>query len=1039
MPSDDHRSDIQAALSLLFEPDHVFEIRVLGEDGVSSGYFADHERAVAEIRAQDADKRVSGIYVTLNEVRPDLLARRSNRIKYRIGKKDSLTADADIIARRWLPIDIDPQRPSGISSSAQERADAVDRADSIASFLRDLGWPEPVIADSGNGAHLLYRIDLPNDAESRDLIKKVLEFLDLRFSDTRCKVDCANFNAARIWKMYGTVTRKGDNIAERPHRRSGIIAVPDPVHLVTRTQLQALLSLYPSAGELERVEDTGEKPEGQSLDLGAWLERHGIRATPRPYQGGTLYVLEQCPFSEAHTDGAFAIQFANGAIFAGCHHDSCGGGAQRWFELRARYEPEKADVGARLARLRSSRIRDKMEAEGRLPNTNAGNVYNAQAGAGSAYQGRGSGDRDGYHASVLTSAGNDAGENSGDDGRDDPRDHRRDDSGGEPGNESRLKHLPRAAGSEPGDEESRISRQTSEVLRTGSPLRFLLETFARSHEGDQTVAECLIHSLASRLVLNSKGLHVSITGESGKGKSHAIEVMRTLIPERYRLDGRLSDKALFYMEDLAAGSVITLDDMNLSDQMQEILKGVTTSFQKPFVYRTVNKDRKGHTCRIPERCVWWVAKVEGTGDDQVFNRMLTCWIDDTEEQDLRVLDRTLAGAEQMPGAPEQCDDQILVCREIWEQLQPVFVVIPFASRIRFQSSANRRNPDMLLDLIRTNAILNQCQRECGDENGVKWVKATREDFDQAARLFSDLNTGHGGQENKLTRREMELIEIMQGLGNTEVPLARLQKITGWSNGVVGKLIHGYRSYGKSYTGLLEKCPAISFTDRAITRGDEGYTTQRRDRVYIWDAEVYEVWLKGGQVWLADEEGSGPDESGGDPDCPSEDDGQSHVNPGEAGGHDLIQPGEVGRMSDQERAGADGCKPAGISLVGVKPGEYVRIDGMPVRRSCSVCGKRKVRYEEKEGSDRGAEGSRHKHVLCASCYQRAVSREVAAIIPLPGVIDPGQLVRRSTPSGRCQVCDLLPAVWSDPRAQVHICDTCFQRVVDATMREADPSE
>ena len=131
------------------------------------------------------------------------------------------------------------------------------------------------------------------------------------------------------------------------------------------------------------------------------------------------------------------------------------------------------------------------------------------------------------------------------------------------------------------------------------------------HEGDQTVAECLIHSLASRTVINSKGLHVSITGESGKGKSHAIDMMRTLIPKQIRLEGRISDKVLFYMEDLAPGSVITLDDMSLSDQMQEILKGVTTSFQKPFPYRTVNKDRKGPD--LPDSRAMCLVDCQGRG------------------------------------------------------------------------------------------------------------------------------------------------------------------------------------------------------------------------------------------------------------------------------------------------------------------------------------------------------------------------------------------------------------------------------------------
>ena len=99
------------------------------------------------------------------------------------------------------------------------------------------------------------------------------------------------------------------------------------------------------------------------------------------------------------------------------------------------------------------------------------------------------------------------------------------------------------------------------------------------------------------------------------------------------------------------------------------------------------------------------------GDDQVWNRMLTCWIDDSEEQDQKVLDRTLAGAEEIPDESVRTDEDVLVCRQIWNELNQVFVVIPYARKIRFQSAENRRNPDMLLDLIRTNAALHQQQRE----------------------------------------------------------------------------------------------------------------------------------------------------------------------------------------------------------------------------------------------------------------------------------------------------------------------------------------
>lgn len=50
------------------------------------------------------------------------------------------------------------------------------------------------------------------------------------------------------------------------------------------------------------------------------------------------------------------------------------------------------------------------------------------------------------------------------------------------------------------------------------------------HEGDDIVARCLIMSFASRSVINSNGLHVLMTGESGKGKSHTFDTMLQHIP-----------------------------------------------------------------------------------------------------------------------------------------------------------------------------------------------------------------------------------------------------------------------------------------------------------------------------------------------------------------------------------------------------------------------------------------------------------------------------------------------------------------------------
>lgn len=159
--------------------------------------------------------------------------------------------------------------------------------------------------------------------------------LDTLFSDDRVSINTVNFNAARIWKLYGTVTRKGDNIPDRPHRRSRIILGPASLTVAGPGLLSRLSAQFPDA--LPEPE-SGRK----GLDLSFWLPEHGIAiASEKPYQGGRLFVLAECPFSSAHRDGAFAIQFPSGAVFAGCHHASCGGGRQRWQELRAKFEPDR--------------------------------------------------------------------------------------------------------------------------------------------------------------------------------------------------------------------------------------------------------------------------------------------------------------------------------------------------------------------------------------------------------------------------------------------------------------------------------------------------------------------------------------------------------------------------------------------------------------------------------------------------------------------------------------------------------------------------
>jgi hypothetical protein len=114
------------------------------------------------------------------------------------------TSDAEITRRSWLLIDFDANRPPGISSTDAEHEASLDRAAIVAVDLRrDRGFPLPLRANSGNGGHLSYRVDLPNDNDTTELFRRFLEALSRRYSDAHVKIDTSVFNAARFGSCLG--------------------------------------------------------------------------------------------------------------------------------------------------------------------------------------------------------------------------------------------------------------------------------------------------------------------------------------------------------------------------------------------------------------------------------------------------------------------------------------------------------------------------------------------------------------------------------------------------------------------------------------------------------------------------------------------------------------------------------------------------------------------------------------------------------------------------------------------------------------------
>lgn len=338
---------VKRTLDLLFPPGegHVYEVRIpKTKFGTISGYFDDNAVA-ASIIAKENGKH-QAIYLTVNPVTASLLARNHNRLEY---GSQTTTIDAEITRRRWFLIDLDPVRPAGISSSDHELDLARQRALEVKEWLKSLDWPDPIMASSGNGYHLMYRVDEPNDEPTRVEFEYATKMLASIFSDDKINVDTTVWNASRVWKIYGTVAAKGSDSPDRPHRVAMLEEVPKDLLPVPRGLIENVANALKNSKSEEFKDMTGEFIG----DMEKWLFDRGQRVTsgPRPLYGneGKKWTIAHCPFNPQHANPMVGL--VNNRPVYRCLHNSCS--AFRWKEFREKIDPNFKDPDTVYERLKA--------------------------------------------------------------------------------------------------------------------------------------------------------------------------------------------------------------------------------------------------------------------------------------------------------------------------------------------------------------------------------------------------------------------------------------------------------------------------------------------------------------------------------------------------------------------------------------------------------------------------------------------------------------------------------------------------------------
>jgi hypothetical protein len=207
--------------------------------GTRSGYYNNGAALAQDVFDLSSDETTPNTYWTIHELDPALFdAGRGNNLYSNVSE----TTKAGMVTRYLqLPIDCDPVRKPHLSSTDEEKALALHVAYRIQEFLKARGI-NSILADSGNGYHVLVPLDIPNRNGINRLVEKVLKALNVRFGTPFVKIDVSIFDPSRILKIYGSVARKGPHTDERPWRVSRLLDVPSDLRPLSEEELKRLLN-----------------------------------------------------------------------------------------------------------------------------------------------------------------------------------------------------------------------------------------------------------------------------------------------------------------------------------------------------------------------------------------------------------------------------------------------------------------------------------------------------------------------------------------------------------------------------------------------------------------------------------------------------------------------------------------------------------------------------------------------------------------------------------------------------------------------------
>ncbi len=249
----------------------VTEVRVIATSGdikIRGIGFFDNEADFIKACLHWDKTTAHNVYVGLNPRDLALFDQAPNEVRSPNNGISAASAD-DITVAMFLGVDIDPIRPKGEASTETELQAALQVRDAVASWAKAQGFPPALVGMSGNGGHLIFGFPPTPPDEVTEQLRAFIQEIRTRFKDNRIAID-STFDPPRVWKVYGTMSKKGGNTAERPWRRARIDALNPGL---SEAFLEHVMHLRPPA-TAQPVRQAGENdaPSGEQPGLNQALE-----------------------------------------------------------------------------------------------------------------------------------------------------------------------------------------------------------------------------------------------------------------------------------------------------------------------------------------------------------------------------------------------------------------------------------------------------------------------------------------------------------------------------------------------------------------------------------------------------------------------------------------------------------------------------------------------------------------------------------------------------------------------------------------------